>query len=396
MSALSVSDHVGGLRVFAPQPSDWTLRQAYEELVVREHRARGKAASTLRDHRTHVDRWEEYWRAAPQGEGGPQLLGGAAGGANHRIGNPMVQTIGRSDLRAWRDWLLVTLRPRRDVGRDKQEAVARNVNKHVGTVQKILGACVDEGLLESVPRLRPLDCAGANEPVALTQVEAGAVYRACDVATWPTRGALTQLRWRSAIVIWTTYGLRCQELTAFEADHEPLRWSNVRFDPGCPANGGRTVAPHGWLSYVPQKQRRKKPRPVVVPLTLPARRHLDALRRTAGGDDEPVLPVPRAGKGFYEQWHSIASAAAERCGRPALAALQISHLRETCVTWHRDWEQHPGISELITGHAPRSIQQRHYDVPYGRLVEHLGRCTWPEAWDDPLPVEASTRQLRLF
>jgi hypothetical protein len=363
------------------EQTDLTVRAAWQSLVEREHRARGLAESTLRDQRTHLRRFEEWW-------------------SNHRSYNPMLRAVGRTELKDWRIWLqqeLSGVDPLKDdirrEEREKIEAKHRNVNKHLATVQQVLAAGYAEGIVPTAHHLKPLECYSVAAKVKLSYEEAGALYRACDVAKWPA-GRRSVVQWRSFVLLDCVYGMRTQELYAHEPDHEPLRWSNVLFAERCPDNDGEDCWQYGWLRYVPQKQRAKKRAAVVLPLSADARRHLDALRGQAG-DADPVFPWPRCHKSFYAQWDAIRREAAKRIGSARLAELDLKQIRKTCHTWHKE-RGGKEIAETVTGHAPRGVSERHYDVPYGRLIEHFRVMAWPEAFADPLPRTDAERQRLLF
>lgn len=363
------------------KPADLTVREAWQRLVETEHRARGLAESTLRDQRTHLRRFEEWW-------------------SSHRTVHPMARAVDRRDLKDWRIWLqeeLSGIDPlKSDLGREdreKLESKARNVNKHVGTLQQILAAAYRDGLVPMAHSLRPLECDAVGPKVRLNLDEASALYRACEVARWP-HGRRSVLGWRTFFLLECVYGQRTQELYAYEPDHEPLRWSNLVLDPACPDNDGQDLFEAGWLCYVPQKQRAKKRAAVILPLSVDARRHLDALRRDNTLDDR-VFAWPRCHKSFRGQWDEIRNRAAvalkEKTVR--IAQLQIKQLRKTAHTWHKEAGGRE-IADMVTGHAPRGVSAAHYDVPYGQLIRHFAGMRWPEAFADPLPT--SDRQRMLF
>lgn len=358
-----------------------TVREAWERLVEREHRARGLAESTLRDQRTHLRRWEEWW-------------------VNLRLSQPKVRAVGRQELKDWRIWLQQQLSgvdpTKADLRREERakiEGVARNTNKHLATVQQVLSAAYQDGLVPMAHKLRPLECESVGPKVKLSFDEASALYRCCEIARWPL-GRKSVLGWRTFFLFECVYGLRTQELFAYESDHEPLRWSNLLFAGPCPDNDGQDVCASGWLRYVPQKQRAKKRAPVILPLAADARRHLEAMRGTAE-DKEPVFAWPRAWKSFSTQWDAIRTAAAEAVKSPRLKTLQIKQLRKTAHSWHKE---HGGreIADMVTGHAPRGVSAAHYDVPYGTLISHFAGMGWPVAFADPLPRVESERQRMLF
>ena len=196
-----------------------------------------------------------------------------------------------------------------------------------------------------------------------------AAYEACTAATWP-RNRRRSLwdgpveLWRLLFVLAYNYGPRTQELLG-------LGWEAIHWEPICPAPGiSRLEWPHGWLVHLPAKTRRHKPSPLYLPLTETARLHLDALRpgRKPAG---PIFGFPRSKRDLYGTLKSLWRAAG--IGSP----YTFQELRKTCSTaWNDLW---PDLGEHVTGHAPRSVNSKHYDAELRRLCIHAPRLPQPAA-----------------
>lgn len=318
--------------------SAWSVRQAYElgkrvELAKQEARP-----ATYADYATHLRRWDEYWTAAD------------------RSGAPMsVGQVRRRHLEQWRDWL----------GRQlKGKNVPLNLNKHLRSIQAILAWCERQEVIGRAPSLERLPCEAAAEKHYFTYEELDRLYEACDQVDWPTLDRAGEplllppgIQWQTAIVLWFHYGFRTQELIQFEPDHEPLPWRQITWDAETPAQDGHARNECGWLWYVPQKQRRKKPQPLILPMNAVVSAHLRAIRPVLCDDRLPVFHWPLSADRLYGTWDSLCHRARVRPKRNLITGehpkYHLRHFRKTCTTWlnrHR-----PGIAPLITGHAEREL-----------------------------------------
>lgn len=371
-----------------PDVEELDLRTAYQRCVERDHRDAGKPESTLREYRSALRLAETFCKEWQ----GPQLrvIGSSAESRSVsrdkkcRSHRPTLSTIDREWLRDFRTWLL-----------DARQLAKITANKRVATVSAIIAAAEADGLVDRVPRLEKLPCDPANKKVSFAAGELDAFYRACRHVEWPDSTELSVVRWKTAIVLFATYGARCQDVVSHEACKSGLMWSSVLTDPVCPED--ETVLwEYGWLRF----RQAKTGGVVCVPLTRDAARHLAVLRSARDGEDGRVIDFPLSPDGWYGQWWAIRSAAAVAAGSERLRSADVHNFRDTATTWHN--RVTPRIGPYFTGHAQGGVSERHYHLPFGALCDHLrrfgvdGKPDWPESFREALPADLTTRQLRLF
>ena len=365
-----------------PAEATHTLRQTFDELVLPELISKRRRNDTISEYRTHLRRWDEYWKSRK-----------TKGNQNHRINDPVIGTVSRRDLLEWRTHLAETLEP----------GGPRTLNKHLGTVHAVLATAVKHGWLWSAPKLDPLPCRRAAPKRYLTYEQIAALYEACGEATWPPRRSVRSERkrqppaveWRAALVLFFNYGFRTQELISYERGMRTLTWGQVSFEAETPAEAGHARCEAGWLWYVPQKQERDKDEVLVLPLNAVVRAHLESLKPSGTLDPQrPIFDWPLNPVALYEQWRKLLEISEVR-PKPNLKtgeqeAYHLKNLRKTCTTWHN--AHCPGISIFVTGHADdrdldaadRALQrssrvsQTHYENGENLLVAHLRDFPQPE------------------
>lgn len=307
-----------------------------------------------------------------------------------------ISDIRHTDLVSWRDWL---------VSSQGLSASNRTANKHLGSLQAILAIAAEREAHPAPPKIKPLETKKAARKAYLTYDQVGAIYEACDVATWPTADAdgyplpySSSTYWRAFVVMQFNYGQRTQELASYERAYDTLRWKQVWWDAETPAPEGSAENPHGWFFYVPQKQKRVKEDALVLPLNETAARHLRSIMPPGGGDPEArIFPFPYSNESFYETWEAIVKASGVRLKvdlktgeRPP---IHIKLFRKTCETWHdyhSKGDGRAGMGEIITGHAERSVSGKHYANRERRLVEAVNALPQPPAFN------TTDQQQRLF
>lgn len=353
------------LRLYAPTPSGTggdpprqTLAKLFEEITLPRLEEEACAPATIREYRTHLRRWAEFWQS-----GGPRHADSPSACS---LEPPEAKQVTLDHLLSFRRW----------VGR--QVACGnRTKNKHVGTLQAVLA---DGHKFHQVPgllSLKPLDETTAAPKHYLHEEQLDALYRACEYAIWP--GPNAPDRWRTLIVMWNFFGQRTQELVQLEPDHQPLTWGNFSWDPETPNPAGHAKCEHGWLSYTPWKQRRKKPQPLYLPLPDVVRAHLAVIKpRERLAPDRPVFDFPRCNKKFYPQWEAIVQAARLKPKGPAEEKYLPQHMRKTCATLLNKHRR--GLGDLVIGHADRTmskVQATHYDNPEEFILQGLLSFPYP-------------------
>ncbi|WP_437227510.1 hypothetical protein SH661x_000388 [Planctomicrobium sp. SH661] len=338
--------------------------------------------STLSEYQTHINRWHEFWDTR---SGAVRV---ADAGVECRIAYPTLTQITRSALLEWRTWLSETLTP----------ITNRTLNKHVGSIQAIGETAVKHELIGAFPKLDPLPITKAARKLHLSHKEAVELKKACRVATWPNKMPFpAPLYWEALLVGFCCYGFRTQEQVRNLKRMETLEWEGIRDDVETPHPDGKAVNDLGWIIYVPQKQKNKKPEPLVLPMISAYRKHLDAIRPPDAKG--PVFPFPLCNRSFYKQWKEILEAAGVK-PKPGLDGdrpeYEIKHMRKTATKWINDHGSSlgmPGIGDSITGHADdrspdREVQsrvtQQHYDFNEDRVLKVLSSLPLPPEFQAPL------------
>lgn len=353
----------------APQKSSQALRRLFEQIVEPELTRRKCCRNTIAEYRTALDHWEAW--------------------ASYRLSTP-VAPVTSADLADFRNYLLGKgLRP-------------RTANKHAGNlIGAIVRKAATAGYLDAAPVYEPEPEERAAAKHYFSYEQLSALYRACKVATWPARPECDPVTaWRAAVVLYTNYGFRTQELIAYEGqmDASRLRWRNVTWDELTPRPDGMARCEYGWLSYVPRKQRRHKPQPLHLPLNACTHKHLRRLWSADVSPDEPVFAWPLCSRSFYGQWDAIVQAAGIAPRADPITGRQDRytprHFRKTATTWHNHYRH--GIGPQIVGHADRSISSVHYDNPELAVLEAVLAFPQPDAFEREFDFDAGERQLRLF
>lgn len=337
------------LRLFSPSGDVRDVRAAYTELGAAKPKP---SKATERNHLTYLKRWEAY--------------------CNHRSMTPMaeLESVTRQVLLEYQKWLS-----------GKEKLSAANTNKHVEWLQMVLDWAEQAEWIGRAPkRLDGLEDAPGQASLfdayqRVSWEELDRLYGECGGAIWPSTSQFDRDCWRLIIVLYTVYGMRTRDLVATESYHRSIKVGAVLRVEACPFNRGRVSWPHGWLRWVPQKTARKKPLPVIVPLTDEARRHLDLVCGPDRGPEERLINWPLSAHGFYAELRRLM----ER----AKLEFRLMDLRKTCSSWHKDHGcKSERLADYITGHSPRSVAQRHYYVPDRRLVRHFGKLAghWPKGF----------------
>lgn len=391
----SVQDEAPAILQFRPrQPSaaPLTLREAFERYKLQQltnPRAR-RAKETLGEYWTHIRRWEE----CPWDRMRPAVaLDGTGAKMEYGTTNPVLPRIEAAHLEYFQAWLAEQVDPATGSPAFK----SRTINKHLGTVAAILRATGPHGLGQYPHKLPPLPTEKAAPKLVLSLEKADALKRACRVATWPHGAVPAPLWWETLIVGYCTYGFRTQEQARYESDKRSLLWEDVTEERGHPGIAedaqGTVTSPHGWLSYLPQKQERLKTEKLHLPLTPSYLAHLRALRERVLEATGPVFACPLSNEPFYATWKAIVEHAGIRPSAKVDLVYEINHLRKTASTWIAG-HAGKGIADAVTGHADRSVSGLHYMEQSRSIVEALLTLPLPGSFERPL--YAGDRQLRLF
>ncbi|HYG26637.1 MAG TPA: hypothetical protein VD906_07010, partial [Caulobacteraceae bacterium] len=280
------------------------IRELFQEVMLPKLKEMKASAGHIRESHLHLERWELWWTSLAQ-EHTDNLA--VCSLSPYPAGGPPAADLTAEELIAWRRWLPEqrTLFP--------SGVSDRTLNKHVQTIAGVLAAAAElrprEYSAIKVKRLKE----GKAPKYYFTYEQLNALYNGADAAEWPTKGIGSLSPgdfWRCAFVLFTHYGFRTQELISFEENHRPLLVRQFFWEPETPHPEGTACNSDGWLSYVPQKQKRSKPEPLVLPLNRVVRAHVQmVLQAREAKEDEPLLPVPQCNRSFYAAWQRILRAA---------------------------------------------------------------------------------------
>ncbi len=292
------------LRLFkpeAPDPDALTLAEAHR--LYRMPALAKKSKGHLQDCMRALAKWAEF-EAADLSDG-------------QRIGYPLpVSAITSSVVRRFQCWLA-----------ESTTWGPSSINKAVREVLATLALAGDEGL-----EVRPARCKRIPEPtgakIYLDELQIACLWSAAEGMSWPAKesrlrtgstftgtGLPPSTFWRATLILLRTYGMRVQDLVAYERDKIPITWADICFDPRTPNPHGREEWALGWLYYQSGKVGRK----YYLPLTRHTRAAVDRLRAAAelrakalGLDhvpsDWPILPCPHGG-GLPRVWKTLCDAA---------------------------------------------------------------------------------------
>lgn len=356
MQATAPSPFVLKFRPPQAEPDAINLRAAYTQFLL--PRLKGQRADgTLEAYETAIKHWENL------------------------TPNPDVRDIDDSCLDQFRDSMAAA-------GHGVE-----NVKKQWRSIRAILWACCPrnssnkngrpkgEALLDDVPCFEISD---AGKKKARKRVVPDDVllriYEYADAARYP-RGKLRTPGdyWRAITVFFATYGPRRDDGLLMDV-------SAIHWGVDCPDPEIRLSSPWGWLEYVPEKTKRKKPDPLILPLTQLVRAHLEFL--ADGTNTGRLFPVGM-NRGT---WREVFNRIQEAAGIPK-PYYTFQELRKTAnVRWNelpKAWR----AGEDILGHAPRGVNARSYDEAVARLCRLVNQFALPDGLGPP---QTAKRQLTLF
>lgn len=372
-----------------PCTADSTLRDVWERVLRPWLESEGTAASTLSGYQMDLCRWEEVTSASDFG-------GGAFGG---RAGVPLLQgpriaEISREMLSEVRERL-----------KSRCKSV-NTANRMIRSINVILHRASPagprnsegEGLSDEWLHLRPWPKTPGRKRIAQSQ-QVGDWYARAEGAQWPVGASVpAPLWWRTLIVLCCTYGFRTR-------DNLDLDWAQVYWSPECPDSDVSVRSPFGWLMLTPRKTKRKKPTPLVLPLTKIAHAHLRACWEAS---DRPragrVLRCPIGRRTKRSSADGQASHRTvqdrlhqERCWQQRRAGITepytFQDLRKTCSTWLGRIDRE--LRRLVLGHASRDVNDEYYFAGVQTIREKLPMVPMPSAFETIFHKEGP-RQQTLF
>lgn len=382
-----------------PCTQDSTLRDVWERLVKPAMLQNGSAQSTINGYATDLKRWEEVTSSPSFGDGSFGEQG------------PTLRDINRDLLNEFRERL--KNRPRRAAHRQNVESTREESPVSINTTNRIIrslnvllhraspdvpGNPAGEGITDEYLNIRQFPRSRSAKRVASTE-EVGAWYKWTHEAAWPSGQPVpAPLWWRTLIVLISHYGFRTR-------DNFDLKWEDIFWEAQCPNEDAPWKCVHGWIRMTPRKTARKKPDPLVLPMTTVVRAHLMSCWEASGKPQTGrVLKCPVKRKTARTLPDGQASnrttqdhLQAERRRQQRRAGIErpytFNQLRKTCNTWLRRIDRELG--RLVLGHASRDVNDEYYYVGIGTIVEKLPLVPMPSAFS-AIFRDRGDRQRRLF
>lgn len=368
------------LRLHAPAteaPARITLRYAYDEYLVPE--LLGVEDSTRSDYERYIlTYWEDFERHAQTSaqfaqpaQAQPEL--------NPRMGHPWVLAeISSRVVSAFAQYL------------KSQELGPSTINKAVNAVKRVIDLAGQEGHQVNAIKVRPLPVKAAQKHY-LDDLQIQQLWSAANGAQWPSQIGQRRARgsgmppstfWRAVLILLRTYGMRVQDLVAYESKKEPILWSDITFSARTPNPEGKCDWELGWLHYTASKTGLE----YYLPLTRHARAAIDRLahyaRLACGGElpaDRPILPCP-TGHGLNNTW-KLLQATAHVC-KPTGGLYQLEDFRKTCATYLD--EHSPELAYHVCGWSQvgSKVAHKHYINAERKLVASLPSAPMPGCFDE--------------
>lgn len=396
------------LRLFTPDVTDdlgWTMQRAFDEL--RWPELQHKRSST--DGQRWLRLWHEFevdLRAALASPA--RTYTESPEPQSQRITYPLAQNypmqisqITNREIKAFHAWL---------IERFPLPGGASSVNKAIGEITLVLRLAADEGIevQRVTPPRRIREQARPRYYLDAESIEK--LWAAAEQMQWPTKTATRTfggtamhagMWWQALLILLRTYGMRVQDLAAYEKCKKPILWSQVYFGDRSPNPESLETWPLGWMYYRAAKTSESSGREFYLPLTPAARGAIDRLRAASERMDgrldlsAPIFRVPR-GHGVTEKWKSLQDAASVRTRSGSY--YELEDFRKTVATYAAP--VHAELAGALCGWGGNGgIKHRHYQQPEPLLVRYLCRVPMPACfsqWIDPAHQSLVDRQLATY
>ena len=348
----------------AADAADISLRVAFETFLL-PSLDRTRASKTTSSYFTSLGHWETFHRLRGSTASTPAL----EDGENASLDPPIYQ-ISDEMLNEFGEWLMVEDSPSPDLSVGTADKVWKNLRailRRVGPRESRNPKAV--GILDRVPTMDPMsDLADPDRltigegAVDVTDEELGAIYEACDIASWP--GDCAVMQWRTYLVILAVMGPRVNDAATLTAEH-------FRMDAKSPVRRSTREHESGWLVYLPTKTKGKKRTRLIVPLPPCVRDHVESLLRQRGG--RLFSWVDSGGHRFAEQWQRIVDQA-------GLPHVQRRHMRAMAnLRWSRTGVR-DDLGKWVLGHAARDVNESNYTRIEPDLIAAVPRLEIPAAF----------------
>ena len=356
----------------AQSPADITLREAFERhwLPTRIYTV-GKSKPT--EYRRTITLWEAFVdeRASSTTTGAQDSL---------CLVQPidLVSQISAAMLNEFGLWLMVE-NSAIEKPAMKQSTVTQHANR-VHAILRSVGPPSDKypeaaDLIKRIPKMHsPAKLSGKKEKPTkgrnLTTDELGAIYEACEIATWPSDQAV--LQWKTAFVLYTCIGTRANDGAGITHDQ-------VWLDITAPMPEVRLTNRYGWIHFDASKTRKEQ----LVPMPPCLYLHASELLKRRGGR----MFQWRSAKNhsFVAQWNAIVDQA-------GLSGVVRKDFRTTCNNlWNDASPGSTGLGPIVLGHAARNVNEKHYVDNLPALIQATEELAVPSQYNADLR-EGPTQQ----
>lgn len=247
----------------------------------------------------------------------------------------------------------------------------RSRNKHTINVEAILRICGPRdsrnkrgrGILDSVPFCERATVGAPQKRRRIVPPDAWAsIYDCSSIATWPRHPAVpAPLVWRCLWVLLGTFGPRRTNAFLMPADA-------VLRQPRHPAPEIDVESPSGWLNFLPTKTRGSRPQDLTLPLSAVLRAHLDAL----GPRKNRLFPFSTCTRD-WRAW-AIRIQAAAGIAEP----YTFQDFRKTCnVVWNRLGGRKT-LGRFVLGQMARDVNTQFYEDFTADVTALVGSFPYPE------------------
>lgn len=321
-----------GSRESADPPADkrldWTLPQAFEQYVLPRMIERNWAPTTVEDYRRTLKDW------------------------TRETGDPAISEINDGTLEQHARQL------------QSRPLSARTVNKRLSYIEAILRQLgprtksqfgITAGVLAELPLFERLPETPEADARIATNDELRRILLACDNVTWPRWQGRTI--WRAIFLILAWVGPRRDDALRH------MQREALILSPACPLQRCRQFRSEwGWLRFTPEKTRRRKPHPLVLPISQELHQALTEI----DSRDERLIPLPAVTNHGY--LYDVLAGIQRDAGIEQPYTFQ--DLRATCsVRW--DEAGGFGAGDHVLGHSKRTVNDTYYRAAIPPLLKAL-------------------------
>lgn len=313
----------------SPQPTEsWTIGQAFERWVHPRMSELGWARTTIQDYFRTITDWQ-------RGTGDPTIA---------QITDATLSDHARQ----------LASRP----------LSARTINKRLSYIEAILRQLgprrksplgITAGVLHELPLFERLPETPEAEARIATNEELRRILQACDNVRWP-RWQGREI-WRALILLLAWVGPRRDD-----ALRHLTRDCWIASE-ACPLARCRQFrSPWGWLRFTPAKTKRRKPHPLVLPLSQELHEALSAI------ESRDARLIPLRGHSNHGYLYTVLAELQRDAGIDQHYTFQ--DLRATCsVRW--DEAGGFGAGDHVLGHSKRSVNDTYYRAAIPPLLKAL-------------------------